>query len=372
MLPPEVWQDIGQYLPHKQRLHLRLVCKELADYLFPYKVTRPRGWSPLLAKVHELDLTGSKYIPTTDQLKQLVNLVSLTIDNIPHIRDVSFLTQLKSLSVKGNSGVTQECVAKLVNLTAIYFDDNLTITDLNTCHNLRIVHGSTSLTQKGIRNLTQVTELVCPYGQLTDVSHMTKLQTLIIAETKVGQDSISCLKRLHKLDCSHCPVYDLSVCPNLVSVRAVACPLTRINCPKLQELNCCGITSLYDLSHLTNLRELIARNSSIKKVPHSLEILDCSNCKSLTDIGHCHSLRVLHANYSNITQQSIYQLTRLVEIYIDGNKTINDLRHLKDLRKISATKDAALALQGVEGLTGVEITCWANKGFPMMHKIVRL
>ena len=372
MIPPELWQDIGQYLPYNERLSLRSICKNIAAYLFPYKVVTLRGWSPLLAKVHELDLTGSSYIPTSKELKQLVNLASLTIDNIPQIRDISFLTQLKRLSVKGRSGVTQECVAKLVNLTAIYFDDNLTITDLNACQNLRTVHGSVSLTQKGIRKLTQVTELVCPYGQLTDVSHMTKLRTLIIAETQVGQDSISCLKHLDTLDCSHCPVYDLSVCPKLTNVRAIACPLTRIHCPKLDKLNCSYTTSLYDLSALTNLRELVAHNSNVKTVPSSLEMLDCSGCTRLSDIGHCQRLRVLNVNYSIVTQESIYQLTRLVNIYLDGNKTITDLRHLKNLKKISATKDAALSLQGVEGLTGVEIVCWANKGFPMMHKIVRL
>ncbi len=67
-----------------------------------------------------------------------LNLEELEADFNPLITDLNHMTNLRILSIDGNSGVSDKGIRKL-NLISLYANKNNKITDLNHMTNLRIL-----------------------------------------------------------------------------------------------------------------------------------------------------------------------------------------------------------------------------------------
>jgi Leucine-rich repeat (LRR) protein len=167
---PEVWQLIIDYSDDLTALIITLLSKRIRNYVDLRGLTRPANLDlaatfPMVKRLKRLDLSGDmKVAPST--LWQLVFLEQLDISCNPHIRDVSHLTELRTLNA---SGVPP-----------------------HLCR----------LTQDGLKGLNKLTHLnISSNPYIDDLNHLKQLREVVISfGCRVGPEGISRLNRLVKLD----------------------------------------------------------------------------------------------------------------------------------------------------------------------------
>lgn len=274
LIPPELWQEVSEYLVTSDFLSLRLVSKAIADYIFPLYLIRPKKLTPLAFRVHYLDLSYTQL----DLSKQsFPNLFELRANYAPNVREIP--SSVRVLHCAGTSGISQDSLANLhtplPRLLEICFQGNPKITDLSSQTNLEVIKAGPSLTQEGIKGLTKVQVLYVDddldilegySSRIYDVSFMDLRKLVIGKHSKIGQTSINHLRKLEELECSyHQDIFDVSMCP----LKRLIAPGTRISkLPStLIELDCECTRDLIDLSHLTKLTWLKAEYSAVAKLP---------------------------------------------------------------------------------------------------------
>lgn len=89
-----------------------------------------------------------------DNELKMLNLEELNANNNPRVTDLSHMSNLRILQIKGRSGVNQEKI-KNINVCELHLNDNKKVTDLNHMDKLKILHikGKSGVNHQGIKNL---------------------------------------------------------------------------------------------------------------------------------------------------------------------------------------------------------------------------
>lgn len=261
---PELWQEVSEYLMTSDFLSLRLVCKAIANYIFPIYLVRPKKLLPLAYRVRYLDLSHTKLALESE----FPNLLELAANYAPNVKRVP--PTVRVLHCAATSGISQQSLEKL-DLLKINFQRNPKISDISSQKNLETIGAGPSLTQQGIQGLTKVRTLCFDKSfsainyHIYDVSFMSLRKLILERDTRIGQTSLNYLTNLVVLECKyHQDIFDVSMCP----LKRLIAPGTRISrVPStLIELDCRYTRTLVDLSHLTKLRWLQADYSNIEKL----------------------------------------------------------------------------------------------------------
>jgi hypothetical protein len=130
--------------------------------------------------------------------------------------------------------------------------------------------------------------------------------------------------------------------------------------PYLVELDISNNTSIKDLSYLTRLKKLVARDrcALIRKGLRGLSLteLDISRNPDITELPDLPTLTKLDASGSRCGLSNLKGLTNLVELNIDHNVKIEDLSHLTKLTKLSAKATQIEDLSRLTQLTHLDIS----------------
>jgi hypothetical protein len=178
--------------------------------------------------------------------------------------------------------------------------------------------------------------------RIRDLSHMTKLKTLDISETRLGDRGIRGLNHLHTLIAANCK-----------NIHQQG-----INALNLRELNINKNQSISDVSWMRNLRILsvnycnLISDQSLRGVDN-LEELHCDGVENITDLNSMRNLKVLSicGSLSGVTDQGIQGLN-LLELNLNDNTKITKISHMSNLKKLSI--DIYLFDEDLEDYPGIQ------------------
>lgn len=172
-----------------------------------------------------------------DGFSKLTNLTELDMSGIKKITDLNSLINLRILSAKTHMiyagcstyyyydcEITNRGISSLIKLTELYIDDNITITNINSLINLRLLHApNTKINNGGVSKLTNLTELnVNSSDQITNISHMTNLLVLSASgDCGIDNTGISNLTKIVKLDISN--NFKITNVSHMINLRKVYC-----------------------------------------------------------------------------------------------------------------------------------------------------
>ena len=218
-------------------------------------------------------------------------------------------------------------------LTSLDVSGGSALTSLNCRNN--------QLTSLDISKTTSLTTLDCRDNKLTslDVSGSTSLTTLDCRENKLTSLDVSGCTALTKLDCSD-PNFHNSERPGpLTSLKVNGCTsLTELDCSfnQLTSLNVSGCTSLTELNcwgnQLTSLD--VSKNTALTTLDcfyNQLTSLDVSGCTALTtlfcvsnqltslDVSKNNALTSLDCRYNQLTSLDLSKNSSLTELRCGGN-----------------------------------------------------
>jgi hypothetical protein len=133
-------------------IHLRTL-----DISNSYKITNDGIKS--LTNLTELDISGNKN--NVIDITHLTNLTTLYMSCNPNITHIRNLTKLRTLSIRGDSGINDLEIKSLTNLTDLNADYNNKITDVNHLVNLRRLNAQydCGITDVGISSLVNLTKI---------------------------------------------------------------------------------------------------------------------------------------------------------------------------------------------------------------------
>jgi hypothetical protein len=211
-------------------------------------------------------LNFTKNVKITDSELKNLDLIELTAD-FTKITDISHMTKLRSLSIR-HTNVTSSGIRSF-NLVDLDISGVSGITDINHMVNLKsltIVNGS-GLTQDGIKNITNLTYLDMSRSNTPyDLNHLKKLIRLEAADTEISDRDIKSLTQLEVLSVGRCEhIRDLSSLVNLIELGADETNLTNQglqNLTKITYLELDNVSGVTDLNHMILLKVLSIRENS--------------------------------------------------------------------------------------------------------------
>ena len=327
-----------------------------------------------------------QYIGTTD-LSPLIHLTNLQVGN-EDLKDINYLTNLKKLKLVLNSGLTNEGIRNLTNITSLRIEDNVRIWDINHMTKLKklleIYKGC--LKDASIRHLTNLVELRIQNHnkKVKTISHLTRLQILHIAPTidinqllylknltelSFGYSELSykvnlnALTNLRKLSTNYLSIFDNESISRLTNLLFLSiewghspidnfntlCLLTKLelsydskihnrsitNLTNLLQLSLCyGHSNLHDINKLTNITSLSLTNNrgltndGIKNLTNLL-YLDIEDCGQITNLRYFTKLNELIGNIYNDDASHLVNLTFLQNNSYYKPETIASLKRLK-------------------------------------------
>ena len=245
----EVFNEAGANTGMNGIITAEVVPDEIPEYI----VINGERYSTELTELEfdDVSLTNADI----EQLKYMVNLQSLTIQNWVNpgnISDINPLAELKNLtSLKLWSNQIND-ISALAGLT------NLTVLDLgyNQINDISV-----------LANLTNLTELILSSTQINDLSALaglTNLTELILYSTHINDISVLAkLTNLTRLNLIETPVSDLSALADLTHLSILdlggnqikdispLAKLKNLTCLYLQDSQVSDISALADLTNLT-------------------------------------------------------------------------------------------------------------------------
>lgn len=205
---------------------------------------------------------------------------------------------------------------KYKNIKKLDINNNKLVYDINHLENLVVLdcHGDCNLRNDGLNKLKNI-------------------QILCLAQNGIIED-INNLEKLRKLDCSSRVVK--------LNGKYISCALKQsgiMNIKNLQVLDATNNKNIYDINHMTELKELNCSgyysNINQKGIQSlsNLQVLNIDNNRYIYDIRHMNKLIKLNCSgvYSRIKQNSIQQLNRLELLIATDNKYIKNIGHLHNL-----------------------------------------
>lgn len=368
MLPPELFQLIADFCWTKDALAISSVNKEVRDYFSLTRLSRPRRLVPhLVRNLQTLDLSESlcserqtlisnRYLEGAqamtrersepegvirerseleakrewNELDLVPNLTSLDLYN-SHYTDIRHLTKLKKLKIS-YSQVRQEDI------------DPLNPEELD-CSGMEL----------DISHMTNLRRLTAEPCKLTGLDKLTGLEVLNYGGRRTPD--LACFSRLRVLDCG-----------NSITQWSIR------HLPSLEELYCRYNDKITDVTHLTNLKVLIAPWSKITQeglIGLDLTWLDCSYNGNINDVSIFPNLVWLQARGDT----GIKSITnpKLEKLFLGNNLVITDVSHLTSL-KVLEISDTYITQEGIRGLDLIELHCLRTKleDISWMTNLIRL
>lgn len=272
-----------------------------------------------LKHLEHLDCSEIKTI-TDEGLKNLPNLTNLECSNMITITNKGLryiAKQLRYLRYEYCPNISSEGIKYLVNLVSLEADNvnDDALIHLTKLTYLNISEITNSVTDEGIKNLTQLKTLIC-----SDNNHIT-------------EQGFKYLTNLINLDYSgNEPL--LVITDTYTLVPFTGAPVFTKYLSKLKYLTCTGtmISDLH-LQYLTNLKKLNCydcpniTNEGIKSLTN-LTHLNCSWCANITDEGimNLSNLRnLICGRCTGITIKGINHLTNLTDLHCTYSPEFDDL-----------------------------------------------
>jgi internalin A len=168
-------------------------------------------------------------------------------------------------------------------------------------------------------------------SDLSSLSRLTRLQTLICANTEIEDLSpLENLVGLRRLDCSSTKISDLHFVSSLTSLQIISFSNTSVN-------------DLSLLSSLTQLKNIIAHNTEISnlsplKTLYQLTAIEVSNTEitNLLPLSELQNLAWLNITYTNVSDLSpLANLFNLKDLFASYTR-VSDLSPLADLIELNS------------------------------------
>jgi Leucine-rich repeat (LRR) protein len=287
----------------------------------------------------------------------------------------TFNRELRVLNLSGCTCVTKVgCLGQLsrlvvLNLAGTTVDGPASFADLANCTGLQ------ELDLSECTHLASVTELV---------PRLTKLHTLNLSLTGIGDDSVAALgvalKDLETLQLSGCPrVTSVAALESLPLLQRLNISATRVTdvaplarCPQLWDLSvcsCAALTSLQPLAHAHTLQRLDASNTPVTSASFevewecaALEELDVHECRQLQGVKlgvlrKLTSLRRVNAESSGFDDSAVAALAEcenLCEVQL-SNCPITSLSLLGVVPTLQSIVAHNIGVND-EGIAGLEVS----------------
>lgn len=298
-------------------------------------------------------------------------LTKLTLIQTINIENISYLTKLKTLKIEnGNANIIQNEMDTLINLLSLTIYNNDHIKNLTCLSHLTKLRSPYCI--MNINGLTNLTYLDIRYCKIyIDISQFTNLRTLNIeACTNINQDNIMNLTQLTSLNINrNKSVNNIAHLSNLTELHAdYQSAITQNSIDKLFNLKylyCHSNNKITNMNHLTNLVYLntytyyAMRSPDIGNV-YNLRTLKIPFYESVCDnIKYFTNLTDLDASgySSEINQDIIQRLTNLTTLDIHCNKNITNVTHLWQLTKlIISSTEKITSLENLINLTHLNIS----------------
>lgn len=336
----------------------------------------------------------------TRQDIQNCNNLNLSSKSISDAKGIEFLTELQTLNFFNNNATTinlsQNTKLTYLNmgynqLTSINLSNNTALVSLFLQHNklttLSVTNHS-NLTYLWVKDNTLLTNLYCYSNNLTQlsVSGCTALKDLR-CYYNYNLTDISGLEdctAITYLDCEDCAITDLSAVSGMNSLATLLArnnkittldvsgksSLTRLDCynnPRLTTLYCqnAGLTSFdcHGCTALTTLKCWNNKFSSFNVTGNTaLTYLDCGPCStlsSITGLASCTAMEELicYSNAMTELSNAISNMNNLVKLDCDGtqirNLTVQNKSKLTDLRCYSCPELVWIEITDNENLTSL-------------------
>lgn len=349
------------------------VIFEMSDFIVKIRILATCNFFSQLLSIYDLSKIGYCYINKLDEniLRQekYARVTKLYVAN-SFISNISYLSNLVYLNAQNSSCRISQTSIQCLNLSELIIDDNIHIINLNHMSHLRILSANHKksfrpppvLKSESIEKLYALTALYINYNtNITNISTLTNLTILHIASnSSIIQTSLQNLN-LIELDCSfNQHITDLTHMSNLKKLiaKGYGCGLKNTSIQKLDlvELHISGNNNLYELTHLHNLKILDASdNINISIVPISVTKLILRNNTNIINIMQLTKLTVLNiVNNKNIktipssvinlnaggyicaADQQTIQNINPYKLKITTNSRITNLNHMTNLRKLVA------------------------------------
>ena len=392
----ELWQIIASYVDRdfKSQLSFNHISAFHRHY-FPVTILERESSGILAYNLTDYKLRRFPFLKVLDINTVEINDISFLTDlesvslYISNVKDVSMLTKLHTL--KASSAIDNESIRNLENLKILKIYDSV-ITDINHLTALEelTVHGDI-FTDEGFSELRNIKKLhLCDCVNVQNLSHLTLLEELVVHDvekyTPISNISIVNLKNLRCLILND--HYDVTHINHLTLLEELYISMEPWNVenappPDADGLHQDGIPRLpyltkmtlhdnphvYNINHLTSLTflDISGFNSRLShegiKELKALKELRCdynSNVKNisffteLVTFSQCMETMELEPAVTGITQDGIKGLKKLESITLDGNQTFLDLNHLTSLKYISATHDCGIEPESICSLPNLE------------------
>lgn len=300
----------------------------------------------------------------------IFSLLTELLNLILEYCDISL--QLKFLS-------TNKYIQSNLYITSLFDDENQILTNdilkqykFRKLKNLAMAF-SPKVNQDGIKDLNLSSFGITNNCDVTNVSHMKKLQSLAIIGGKIDQKGIVGLDLIEFI-CSTPRITNVTWMKNLLKLNAAFdCGINQegISGLNLTDLDVSHNSKIFDVSFMSNLTKLMA--CSHNKVPScgidqngirnlNLTILYVINNSKVHDVSFMKNLKVLHAQgfRCGINQNGIRNLN-LEELSSDENPKIRDVSFMKNLKKLYICDVSnGIGQSGIKGLNLLELNVRNN------------